>query len=104
MRQNNLVFVSVDEPQFPSTIPPIAEATTELAYIRFHGRNKRNWFRKGIKVSERFAYDYSDEELKEWIPHIKTLQNKTKRTFIMFNNCYGAWAIRSAKRIAIMLD
>lgn len=104
LKANNLVFVSVDEPQFPSTIPPIAEATNGLAYVRFHGRNKNNWFRRGIKVSERFAYNYSDEEIKEWIPKIRVLRKRTKRAFLMFNNCFGAWAVRNAKRIALMLD
>lgn len=104
LQANNLVFVSVDEPQFPSTIPPIAEATTDLAYVRFHGRNRNNWFRRGIKVSERFAYNYSDEEIKEWIPKIEVLRKRTKRAFIMFNNCFGAWAVRNAKRIVVMLD
>jgi len=104
LRENNLTFVSVDEPQLASTMPPVAEATNKIAYIRFHGRNKENWFRRGIRTSERFAYDYADEELKEWIPKIKTLQEKTERTFLMFNNCYGHWAVKNAKRIAAILE
>lgn len=104
LEENGLTFVSVDEPQFPSTVPPIAKATTDLAYVRFHGRNRENWFRRGIKVAERFAYTYSDQELEEWIPKIRSLQKKTKKTFLMFNNCFGTWAIRNAKRLAMMLD
>ncbi len=104
LADHNLAYVCVDEPQFPSTIPPIAFATANNAYLRFHGRNKDNWYRKGIKVAERFAYSYSDRELKEWIPKIRCLQKETAKTFLMFNNCYGVWAIRNAKRLATMLD
>lgn len=104
LKQNDLIFVIVDEPQFPSTIPPIVEATADISYIRFHGRNKENWFRKGIKTSERFAYNYSDQELSEWIPGIQALQDKVKKTYLMFNNCFGSWAIANAKRIAALLE
>lgn len=104
LEKHNLTFVSVDEPQFPSTIPSIARATTDMAYVRFHGRNKENWFRKGIRTCERFAYEYSDEELQEWVPKIKGLQEATKRVFLMFNNCYRSWAVKNAKRIVTLLD
>src|SRR5690606_39152266 len=33
-------YICVDEPQgFSSSVPPIAEATTDMAMVRFHGRN-----------------------------------------------------------------
>jgi uncharacterized protein YecE (DUF72 family) len=104
LKENDLTYVSVDEPQFPATLPPLAEATTNAAYVRFHGRNKDNWYKKSIKVAERFAYNYSDQDLEEWVPKIRSLQSKTKKTYLMFNNCYGAWAVRNAKRLAFMLD
>ena len=43
LRENGLRFVSVDEPDLPGLIGPIARATGDLAYVRFHGRNKRTW-------------------------------------------------------------
>ncbi|GFP35775.1 hypothetical protein HKBW3S43_01563, partial [Candidatus Hakubella thermalkaliphila] len=49
LKERDLAFVCVDEPQFDdSTMPPLAEATSDISYIRFHGRNKENWFKKGI--------------------------------------------------------
>ena len=41
-----LRYVSVDEPDLPGLLPPIARATGELGYVRFHGRNKRNWWKR----------------------------------------------------------
>lgn len=41
-----LRYVSVDEPDLPGLLPPIARATGEIAYVRFHGRNKRNWWKR----------------------------------------------------------
>ncbi len=43
LREQGLRFVSVDEPDLPGLIGPIARATGDLAYVRFHGRNKKTW-------------------------------------------------------------
>ena len=61
-------------PQYDNlaTVPFIPNATTDIAYFRFHGRNKENWLKKGIETSLRYAYLYSDDELKEFIPSIRT--------------------------------
>ena len=41
-------YVSVDEPDLPGLMPPIAQVTgsagAEIGYVRFHGRNKENWW------------------------------------------------------------
>jgi len=105
LRSSGLTYVSVDEPQFPNgtTIPPIAEATTNIAYIRFHGRNTVNWFKKGITVAERFDYLYSNQELSEWVPKIKELANQTDQVHLMFNNCMNTYPIQNARDITDML-
>jgi uncharacterized protein YecE (DUF72 family) len=66
LRSEGIPFVSVDMPQgFPSSIPPLAEATFErLALVRFHGRRSEVWGKRGVPVIERFKYDYPKEELR----------------------------------------
>lgn len=100
-----LTYVSVDEPQFSSnsTVPPIARATTDTAYIRFHGRNTKNWFRKDATVAERFDYLYSFDELQEWVPKIDSLVRSTDRIYVMFNNCMNTYPLQNARDIAVML-
>ena len=40
LREHGLVMTCVDEPQgFASSVPPVAEATSDLALVRFHGRS-----------------------------------------------------------------
>jgi uncharacterized protein YecE (DUF72 family) len=46
LEEHGLHFVSVDEPDLPRLLPPIARATGEIGYVRFHGRNKRNWWKR----------------------------------------------------------
>ena len=54
---------------FDSSLPPIAAATAEdLAMVRFHGRDPEVWEKKTRDAAERFRYDYSQDELREWVP------------------------------------
>jgi len=77
-------IVCVDEPPLPSLIPPTAMVTSKLGYIRFHGRNKKNWY--DGNSTTRYDYLYSQEELEEWAPKIRDLSLKTDKLYIFFNN------------------
>ncbi len=90
-------FVCVDEPDLPSLIPPVARATSRIAYIRFHGRNKRDWY--GTDSRRRYDYLYSEDELAEWLPKIGKLEEKADKLYIFFNNHAKAQAITNAKML-----
>lgn len=105
LRDNELIYVCVDEPQFRgSTVPPIAAATSDLAVVRFHGRNYETWFKRDISVEERFNYLYSKEELARWVPRIESLASQTKDVHILMNNCYHDYAVRNARDIVSLLN
>ena len=58
-RDHGIAFVMVDEPQgFKSSVPPVTAVTSDLALVRFHGRNRDTWEAKGITPAERFRYLY----------------------------------------------
>ena len=100
LRENDFTYVCVDEPQgFRSSVPPVIEATSDVGAVRFHGRNKDNWVKKGISVAERFKYLYSDAELGEWLPKLVELASKVKQLHVLFNNCYGDYGVRNARDI-----
>src|SRR5581483_8330642 len=95
-------YVCVDMPQgFSSSIPPVLAATSDLAVMRFHGHNDDEWESKSVQ--RRFAYLYSEEELKSWAPRIVRLASQTQTTHILMNNCYRDDAQRNAARIAEVL-
>ncbi len=105
LRDNDLSFVCVDEPQgFRSSVPPVVETTSDLSLVRFHGRNCEMWERKGVSVTERFNYLYSQEELEEWVPRIKELASRTRQLHVLFNNCYQDKAVVNARQVRLMLD
>lgn len=95
-------LVCVDEPPLPSLIPPMAIHTSDNGYIRFHGRNIKNWY--GTNARDRYDYLYSEVELREWLPKIIELSEKTKKLFIFFNNHAKAQAITNAKMLINLLD
>lgn len=104
LRQNDLPFVCVDEPQgFKSSVPPVAEVTSDIGLIRFHGRNKETWEKKGISPAERFNYLYTEEELKPWASKIGELAKQIKELHVLFNNCHQDKAVVNARQICFML-
>ena len=105
LRDNNLPYVCVDEPQgFKSSMPALVEATSDIGLIRFHGRNREMWEKKGATATQRFNYLYSEEELKEWVPRIRELATRTRQLHVLFNNCYADKATVNAGQTKLMLD
>jgi len=45
LEEQGIGYVSVDEPDLPGLVPPVARATGPGAYVRLHGRNRENWWR-----------------------------------------------------------
>jgi uncharacterized protein YecE (DUF72 family) len=105
LRDNDLPYVCVDQPQgFKSSLPPIAEVTSDISLVRFHGRNSEMWEKRGASVAERFNYLYSEEELQEWVPRIRELASTTRQLHVLFNNCYQDKAVGNASQVRLMLD
>ncbi len=104
LRDRSLPFVCVDEPQgFPTSVPPIAEATADIALVRFHGRNTATWAKRNIPASERFDYLYSEDELREWVPRIEHLAAETREVHLLMNNCRDDKAVVGARQLRALL-
>ena len=71
-------------------------ATTSLAYVRLHGRNRSNWFRKRISTVERYQYLYTRGELDPWISNVLGVAKEVDQVFVIFNSCYRDYGIRNA--------
>lgn len=105
LEQNHIPMSNVDMPQgFRSSMPPTAIVTNkDLAYVRFHGRNTEEWDKPHETATPRFAYLYSEEELKEWVPRLQDLAENAKEVHVLMNNCYRDYAVVNAKQLAAML-
>jgi uncharacterized protein YecE (DUF72 family) len=84
-------------------MPPLAEATSEVGYVRFHGRNAAKWWRHEFPW-QRYDYTYSPDELAEWVPRIGKLIESAENTFVFANNHWHAQAVNSIRQLRLMLD
>jgi uncharacterized protein YecE (DUF72 family) len=101
LTENRLPYVCVDMPQgYPSSIPPVLAATSDLAVIRMHGHSDK-W--TSNKISEKFGYQYSDEELDDWAGRVRGLASDAELTHVLFNNCYRDWAHVNAQQFTARL-
>ncbi len=93
LRQREIGFANIDQPVIGKSIEPSAEVTSSVGYVRFHGRNYENWFKKGAGRDARYDYLYSDKETEEWIDKIKNLEKKAKKSFFIYNNHFTGKAV-----------
>jgi uncharacterized protein YecE (DUF72 family) len=101
LADHQLPYVGVDMPQgYPSSIPPVLAATSDLAVVRMHGHSDK-WTSKDI--SEKFGYRYSDEELDEWAARFRGLAAEADTTDVVFNNCYRDYAHVNAQQLTARL-
>ncbi|WP_432953836.1 DUF72 domain-containing protein [Micromonospora haikouensis] len=101
LREHDLAYVCVDMPQgHRSSVPPVLAATADLAVVRFHGHSAK-WTSKDIH--EKFGYDYSDRELRDWAPKLRTLADDAGETHVLMNNCYRDYAQRNGQRLQSLL-
>lgn len=94
-------WCNVDEPQFEKLLQPSSDVVGPLAYVRFHGRNYKNWWRGSAET--RYEYDYTEEELAPWTERVAEMAAQTKQTYVFFNNHRLGQAAKNAGTFARML-
>ena len=102
LRAEGIGFCCVDEPALPGLLPPVAVATSDTAYVRFHGRNAARWF-DHEQPHERYDYLYGAEELAAWVPRLRELDAAASRTLVFMNNHYEAKAVTNALQLKELL-
>lgn len=102
LRAENLGYCCVDEPRLKGLMPPVAVATSDVAYVRFHGRNYAKWYAHE-EAWERYNYTYSESELAEWVPKLEKLDAEAPLTLIYFNNHFQGQATKGARDLSQLL-
>jgi uncharacterized protein YecE (DUF72 family) len=103
LRALRLGFVCVDEPRLKGLLPPLAVATAPVAYVRFHGRNARQWYQHE-HAWQRYYYDYTREELAEWVPRLRALDEAAAQTLVYFNNAWQGLGLANARTLKDLLS
>ena len=101
LRKRRVGFCCLDLPRLDG-LPPIADiVTSDIAYIRFHGRNGRDWWDGDARG--RYDYLYSREELASWVPRVAAMAATAKRLRIYFNNHARGQAALNAREFEGLL-
>ena len=102
LRRLDISYCAVDEPRLNGLVPPVAIATNNLGYVRFHGRNAESWW--DGDASKRYDYLYTQQELFDWLPKIETIEKSTDKTFVFFNNCHNGQAATNAQMMLSFMN
>jgi uncharacterized protein YecE (DUF72 family) len=89
LRGKNVANVIVDEP----LLPPDTVVTADFAFVRWHGKGSRPWYN----------YRYSDKELEGWVPKIKEVTSRVKKTYGYFNNHFKGFAVENSLKMMELL-
>ena len=94
-------FCNIDQPVIGHSLKPSAESTSQVGYVRFHGRRYDTWFSDDPTTPshERYNYLYSLEELHPWVARIHTIQKHTRNIFVVTNNHFQGKAVVNALQL-----
>ncbi len=102
LRERKIGLCTVDEPALPRLMPWVVESTSEIGYVRFHGRNAEKWF--GTSSAERYDYLYNETELQEFMNRIMRFPEQVQILHLYFNNCHAGSAAKNARRFKELLS
>ncbi len=105
LRAKGVAFCNIDQPPLNRCLSPTSVATADVAYVRLHGRNAKEWFSDGADVNQRYNYLYNKEELGEWAGRIEDLAGKAGRVLVYTNNHFCGQGVANALQLkAILLN
>ena len=104
LAERGIGFVNIDQPLFHNSIKPSATATGPVGYVRIHGRNYRDWFRKNAGVEARYDYLYTPAELERWAERtVEVAEAGADQVYAVANNHYRAKAAVNAIQLKSMV-
>ena len=102
LREAGVGFCNVDLPELPGLPPRTAFVTSETAYVRLHGRNAAKWWEHD-EAWERYDYSYTEQELSEWVPHLREMDAEAERVYVFANNHWEGQAVATARQLRLFL-
>lgn len=84
-------FCNVDQPDHSRAMPATSFLTSAVGYVRLCGRNAAG------------PYQYSEDELSDWVHRIRKVHRYSKQTFVVFSNDSGAKSLVNAFQMKQLL-
>jgi uncharacterized protein YecE (DUF72 family) len=107
-RERGFGWCVVDQPGMRkdgrrATAPPRPRVTSRVAYVRLHGRNARDWFRKGAGRDARYDYLYRVDQLARMVDDIRAMEAEAEELFVVQNNHFRGKALANALMLRHLL-
>ncbi len=97
LQARRVCLCAVDLPRIDG-LPPVSDlVTSDLACVRFHGRDGEAWL-AGDRGS-RAGYRYSRDELGSWLPRLEAMSVEARRLRVYFVNRRGGAAPAGAREL-----
>ncbi len=100
--RKGVAFCNIDQPRLGLSIGPTEHVTSQIGYVRLHGRNYDKWFDCDTR-DDRYNYLYTEPELKGWKQHIDSIAKRAKVTFVVTNNHFEGKAAVNALQLKHMV-
>ena len=90
----------------PEALEGPPSPSSPLFYLRLHGRNATAWYADTTTPngSARYDYNYSDQELSQFVPVIQNVILTGKKPVVFFNNHPNGSGAKNAKRLFELLN
>ena len=99
----NVGFCNIDQPVIGHSLAPTEHVTSAVGYVRLHGRNYDQWFDSDNR-NDRYNYQYSEKELREWKQKIENVAEKAQTTYVITNNHFEGKAGVNALELKAMIS
>jgi uncharacterized protein YecE (DUF72 family) len=104
LQDHDMGYVNVDLPRIYGLPTPSAVVTADVAYVRFHGRvDAKTWW-EPEEAKLRYAYLYNEDELNQWVPHIRDMESRSRHLYVVFNNHFRGFATENATMMSRVLS
>jgi uncharacterized protein YecE (DUF72 family) len=105
MRERGAGWCVVDQPRMNgSTAPPRPRVTSEIAYLRLHGRNEAAWFDAGAGRDARYDFLYPMEALRTLASAALGMAAHASALYVIANNHFRGQALANALQLKHLMQ
>src|SRR5579864_4414810 len=98
----NLAFCNIDQPQIGRSLEATEHVTTNIGYVRLHGRNYDQWFDSDNR-NDRYDYLYAEAEISGWKERVERIAQQAEVVYVVANNHFEAKAGVNALQLKHLL-
>jgi uncharacterized protein YecE (DUF72 family) len=107
-RERAMGWCVVDQPGMGrdgkrATAPARPRVTSRIGYLRLHGRNARDWFRRDAGRDARYDYLYRPDQMAKMADLTRELAGEAKELFVVQNNHFRGKALANALMLRHLL-